>query len=165
MDAFLQPVKQAHDNNKLCNVTNKWNKMMRNNHVWMMSSWAHPTTSSQVNKVFEYAIGAVLFRTTAKVKASTTRAIMHIWYLKSPCLMVIFVLNWIYYKMCSDMKHVAAGPLLLSDASARRKKRHQIEENKQNIWVIAANSPRLTSSLEASGVNLSLQQAKGEKNK
>lgn len=47
-----------------------------------------------------------------KKQKCNSAAIMHIWYLKSPCLMVIFVRNWIYYKMCSDMKHVAAGSLL-----------------------------------------------------
>lgn len=90
----------------------------------------------------------------SEVKCNNT-AIMHIWYLKSPCLMVIFVPNWIYYKMCSDMKHVAAGPLRRQCKGGKKGIRWR---NKQNIGVIAANSPRLTSSLEASGVGLSLPQ-------
>lgn len=101
------------------------------------SGWClheHISESSQVNKAHSsHAVffspslslsialnmqSALRFPHCSEVKCKNT-AIMHIWYLKSLCLMVIFVLNWIYYKMCSDMKHVAAGPLL-SDAGAEK---------------------------------------------
>lgn len=88
----------------------------------IVSGWClheHISAPSQVNKAHRGARTALdawnmqLVLSCAQyseVKCNNT-AIMHIWYLKSSCLMVIFVLNWIYNKMCSDMKHVAAGPV------------------------------------------------------
>lgn len=112
----------------------------QNNHVWATSPRARLRVKPSRSKIatvlrLRHAASTLLGR---QVRCNSG-AIMHIWYLKSLCLMVIFVRNWIYYKMCSDMKHVAAGSLspnpFLPPSLTRREKKGIRRRNKQNIWV------------------------------
>lgn len=132
---FLQPVEQAQTkkNNKLCNVTYGKQRNKRQDHAeWSrlddVSMSTSPRQAEEMKRTAHAALSALNMQPAQSsphygdVKCNNT-AIMHIWYLKSPCLMVIFVLNWIYYKMCSDMKHVAAGPLRRQCKEGKKKKK------------------------------------------
>lgn len=73
----------------------------------------------------------------SQVKCSNA-TMMHIWYLKSACLVVIFVLKWIYYKNVQWYEtRSCRGPSLTCQ---RREGRHQMQEARKKEHRIGGES-------------------------
>lgn len=83
--------------------------------------------------------------------------------------MVIFVRNWIYYKMCSDMKHVAAGSLLSYMPVQREEKKKEEasdgEINRISEWELRTAHVSCAHGAERSGSLSRRRRRGGEKEK